>query len=224
MLVVISVIFAFSAFSAESNTLKAKISDIEGRPMVGAKLFVYDSSQVRRPADFISSLSDRDGLVQTVLPPGKYWVVARFKSDGKYGPLLPGDKHSGEPFEVDMTAGNAEAEFVVADIRELGQKKRANATEALRLKGRVTDTQGVPVAEAFVFANRAKELSEFPDFISAWTGVDGRYELFLSSDAKSYYLGASRRFPLRSQDEAIKLEAIERGKIDIAIDIDFTVE
>lgn len=224
MLVVVSVMYAFTAFSADSNTLKAKVTDIEGRPMVGAKLFIYDSAQVRRPADFISSLSERDGKVQTVLPPGKYWVVARFKSDGKYGPLLPGDKHSGEPFEVDMTTGSAEAEFIVADIRELGQKKRTSATEALRLKGRVTDAQGAPVTQAFVFANRLKELGEFPDFISAWTGADGRYELFLPSDAINYYLGASQRFPLRSPVESNKLRAIERGKIDIAIDIDFTVE
>ena len=120
--------------------------------MEGAKLFLYDSSNVRRPADFITSLSDRTGRVQIALPPGNYWIVARFKSDGKYGPLMPGDKHSGEPLEVDMKSGGSEVDFVVADIRELGQKKRAGATDALRLKGRVVDANGVPVAKVFVFA------------------------------------------------------------------------
>ena len=131
---------AFRSLRWRTHLLKARVSDIEGRPMEGAKLFLYDSSNVRRPADFISSLSDRAGQIQIVLPPGKYWVVARFKSDGKYGPLMPGDKHSGEPLEVDMTASGVEADFVVADIRELGQKKRASATDALRLKGRVIDS------------------------------------------------------------------------------------
>ena len=213
----------FPVFAIESHLLKAKVTDIEGRPMEGTKLFLYDSPNVRMPAQFISSLSDRAGQLQIVLPPGKYWVVARFKSDGKYGPLLPGDKHSGEPLEVDMTGSGFEADFVVANIRELGQKKRASATDALRLKGRVIDIQGAPVAQAVVFANSSKEFSELPDFISAWTGNDGQYEVYLPPGA-TYYVGASRQFPLKNQEEFFKPLVIDRGKIDIAIDISLTVE
>ena len=159
MLIVVCMLnWSFPAFAAETHLLKAKVSDIEGRPMEGAKLFLYDSPNVRRPADFISSLSDRTGQVQIALPPGKYWVVARFKSDGKYGPLMPGDKHSGEPLEVDMTAGGVEADFVVADIRELGQKKRAGATDALRLKGRVVDSQGAPLRRRYCICQQVERV------------------------------------------------------------------
>lgn len=214
---------AFPAFAEESHLLKAKVSDIENRPMEGAKLFIYDSSNVRRPADFISVLSDRGGHVQIILPPGKYWVIARFKSDGKYGPLMPGDKHSGEPLEVDVTGSVVEADFVVADIRELGQKKRASATDALRLKGRVIDAQGAPVAQALVYANRTKEFTDLPDFISAWTGNDGRYDLYLPPGV-TYYVAVSRQFPLKNQEVAFKPLVIESGKIDIAIDINLTVQ
>jgi hypothetical protein len=210
-------------FALETHLLKAKVSDIEGRPMDGAKLFIYDSSSVRRPADFISLLSDRNGQVQILLPPGKYWVVARFKADGKYGPLMPGDKHSGEPLEVDLNAGGTEADFVVADIRELGQKKRAGATDALRLKGRVVDAQGAPVAQAFVFANGSKEFRELPDYISAWTDADGRYEIYLPPGS-TYYVGASRQFPLKNREGSAKPVVVESGKIDIAIDINLTVQ
>jgi hypothetical protein len=203
--------------------LKAKISDIEGRSMAGAKLFLYDSPNVRRPADFISTLSDRVGLVQIILPPAKYWVVARFKTDGKYGPLMPGDKHSGEPLEVDVTSGVAEADFVVADIRELGQKKRATATDALRLKGHVFDMQGAPVVQAVVFAGRTKEFAELPDFISAWTGADGEYEIYLPPGA-TYYVAASRQFPPSNKEVFNKVLPVETAKIDIAKDINFTVE
>lgn len=215
--------FACTSIAAEPHQLKAKMSDIEGRPMEGAKLFLYDSPNVRRPADFISSLSDRDGLVQIVLPSGKYWAVARFKADGKYGPLLPGDKHSGDPLEIDMAASEVAAEFTIADILELGQKKRAAATEALRLKGRVIDTKGVPVANAYLFANRSLEFSELPDYISAWTGENGEYELFLPPGA-SYYIAASRQFPLKNKESGGKPLLFEPGKIDIAIDINFKVE
>ena len=224
MVMVVGLLTCGSPLSAaETHLLKSKVSDIEGRPMVGAKLFVYDSPNVRRPADFISSMSDRVGQVQIALPPGIYWVVARFKSDGKYGPLLPGDKHSGEPVEIDMTADGANADFVVADIRELGQKKRATATDALHLKGHVVDTHGAPVAQAVVFANRSKEFSELPDFVSAWTGADGGFEIYLPPGV-TYFVGASRQFPLQYQEGIVNHLVIERGKIDIAKDIKLTVE
>lgn len=224
LIVVIAIACATAAAAmAETYQLRGRVSDVEGRPMEGGKLFIYDSSSVRRPADFISPLSNGAGLTQIVLPSGKYWVIARFKSDGKYGPLMPGDKHSGEPLEVDLTAGNIEVDFVVADIRELGQKKRASATDALRLKGRIVDGHGVPVAQAFVFACIAKECRDLPDFISAWTGSDGRYELYLPPGA-AYYAGVSRQFPPSNIEPGAKLKAIENGKIDIAIDIDLTVE
>lgn len=206
-----------------THTLKAKMTDIEGRPLEGGKLFLYDSTNVRRPADFISSVSDRAGQIEIVLPPGKYWGVARFKADGKYGPLMPGDKHSGEPIEIDMTTGGSEADFVVADIRELGQKKRASATDALRIKGRILNSKGEPVADAFVFAGRSKEFAELPDFISAWSRDDGVYELYLPPGV-TYYAGVSRHFPLNNREGLSRQVVIEPGKIDIAIDIDLTVE
>jgi hypothetical protein len=211
------------AVAADSQILKVKVSDIEGRPMEGAKLFLYDSANVRRPADFISALSDRTGRMQIILPPGKYWGVARFKADGKYGPLLPGDKHSGEPIEVDLTLAGGDADFVVSDIRELGQKKRASSTDLLRLRGRALDAQGVPVAQVFVFANITREFGELPDFVSAWTGEDGRYELYLPPGNK-YYISASRQLPLKSQEERVKPVVVEPEKIDIAMDINLTVQ
>ena len=209
-------------FAIDTQILKAKVSDIDGRPLEGAKLFLYDSTNVRRPAQFISSLSDRAGRMQIVLPPGKYWVVARFKSDGTYGPLLPGDKHSGEPLEVDLSSSGLDVDFFVSDIREIGQKKRSSAAESWRLKGRVIDTHGAPVTGVFVFASITKEFNEFPDFISAWTGEDGRYELFLPQAGK-YLVGVSRHFPLKPQAGILKPFEIEFGKIDNARDIDLTV-
>lgn len=218
-------LFAFcaSVFAVDNQLLKARIIDIDGRPMEGAKLFLYDSSNVRRPADFISPVSDPAGNIQTVLPPGNYWVVARHKSDGKYGPLRPGDKHSGEPLEVDLTTSEVKVDFVVADIQELGQKKRANATDSIRVKGRVIDNKGAPVINAFVFADRTKEFKELPDYISAWTDKNGEYELYLPPGS-TYYAGASQQFPPRYQEVTLKKIVAGNGKIDIAIDIDLAVQ
>ena len=223
IVVFVKMMVAFQVFAVETQMLKAKVSDLEGRPLEGAKLFLYDSTNVRRPADFISTLSDRAGRMQIALPPGKYWAVARFKADGKYGPLLPGDKHSGEPFEVDLSLGGADADFVVSDIRELGQKKRTAATDALRLKGSVIDAQGLAVGHAFVYANTANEFTELPDFISAWTGDDGRFELYLPPTGR-YFVSVTRQFPLKIQVGTFKPIVVELGKIDIAKDINLTVQ
>jgi hypothetical protein len=214
---------AFTSFAVEMHQLKAKMSDIGGRPMEGAKLFIYDSPNVRRPADFISSLSDSAGQIQIILPPGKYWAVARFKADGKYGPLLPGDKHSGDPLEIDMTESEVASDFTIADIRELGQKKRAAATDALRLKGRIFDSKGAPVANAYLFANRSQEFSDLPDYVSAWTGESGEYELYLPPGAP-YYVTASRQFPMKNKENGGKPLLFEPAKIDIAKDLNFTVD
>ncbi|MDD2364839.1 MAG: carboxypeptidase regulatory-like domain-containing protein [Desulfuromonadaceae bacterium] len=213
----------FTSLAASSNLLKATVENLEGTPVKGAKLFLYDSPNVRRPADFISNLSDAEGRFQLVLPPVQYWAVARFKEDGKYGPLLPGDKHSGDPLVIDMTDGEVYADFVIADIRELAEKKRAAATDSLRLKGHILDAKGQPVANAYVYANRSKDFTEFPDFISSWSGDDGKYEIYLPAE-KIYFMSVSRSFPLLNKEPAGKQLVIEQGKIDIAIDIDFTVD
>lgn len=225
ILVALTCLLAFvsPASALETNPLKAKISDIEARPVEGAKLFLYDTPNVRRPADFISSLSDRSGLIQIPLSSGKYWAVARYKSDGKYGPLMPGDKHSGEPVEIDMTAGATEVDFVVADILELGQKKRASATDALKISGRVIDAQGEPVAQTFVFANVSEEFHELPGYISAWTANDGKYELYLPQGA-TYYVGVSRQLPLAKSVLIARPITVESGKIGVATIIDLTVQ
>jgi len=216
-------LFSGNAFAAETSPLRGKVLDVEGRPVEGAKLFIYDSSNTRRPADFISPLSNMDGRVQIVLPPGKYWAVARVKSDGKYGPLMPGDKHSGEPIEFEMEMGReTEASFTVADIREIGQKKRTNSADSVSLRGRVIDAQGKPVANAYVFAHSTKDVEYVPDYLSAWTDETGTYSLYIPSTG-TYFVGSSKQFPLPSKISVSREIVPEQGKSDIALDIQLIV-
>ena len=65
------------ALAEEKPVLKGKVSDREGKAVVGAMVFVYDSPYVKRSADFISAATDTDGLFRMVLPPGRDWLVAR---------------------------------------------------------------------------------------------------------------------------------------------------
>ncbi|ADI85664.1 carboxypeptidase regulatory-like domain-containing protein [Geobacter sulfurreducens] len=185
----------FLAGAADAAVLRGRVTDVDGKPMAGVKLFVYDSAHVRRPATFISPPSAGDGTTAVRVPPGTYWVVARLKLDESYGPLMPGDKHSGEPAVMDLTAdAEIEQDFTVADIRDLGRMRRPMVADFVKLAGRVLDGDGNPVANAFVFASATSDNSRMPDYISAWTGADGRYTLIVPAGHKQY-VGSSRRFP-----------------------------
>ncbi|RII26164.1 MAG: carboxypeptidase regulatory-like domain-containing protein [Geobacter sp.] len=214
---------SLNGFAAETSRLKGTVLDSEGRPAEGAKLFIYGSSNVKRQADFISPMSGSDGRMLITLPAGRYWAVARLKKDGNYGPLMPGDKHSGEPVEIDMEAGrDTEASFVVADIREVGQKKRADTANSVRLWGRVVDAQGNPVANAYVFANREKDVDYVPDYLSPWTDETGNYSLSIPATGR-YFVGSVRQFPLPSKITLTREVVPVPGKSDIALDLQLIV-
>jgi hypothetical protein len=60
------------------------------------------------------------------------------------------------------------------------------------LTGRVVNERGEPLLGVFAFANRGEGSLTVPDYISAWTGTDGRFTLFLPNGA--YFIGAAATF------------------------------
>lgn len=220
--VVILAIFCLVQLT-QAAVLKAKVQDIDGKPLEGAKIFLYESINVRKPADFISAQSDRNGQVVVTVPAGKYWSVARLKKDTLYGPLMPGDKHSGEPLEVDCTdKPETEIVFVVADIREVGMKKQTGTADTIKLWGRIVDKEGKPVEQAYVFAQSTKEVELIPEFLSAWSDENGNYQLYLPSRG-SFYVGSTNKFPPSFRFSELKVVATEAVKLDVATDIQLIV-
>ena len=217
----VSAFLIFSTASvAQTAVLKAMVRDIDGKAAEGVKIFLYESTNVRKPADFISAPSDKNGRVIIMVPSGTFWAVARLKIDALYGPLMPGDKHSGEPVEVECSdLSETDVEFVIADIREVGQKKRTSA-DTIKVWGRVIDKEGVPVANAYVFAHKTKEIDYVPEYLSAWTDEGGNYTLYLPAGG-SFYVGSARQFPPLSKLSARRELAPEAGKSDISVDIQF---
>ncbi len=217
-LIAIALFCSTGAF-ADGAVVKARIRDINGKPVAGVKVFLYESTNVRKPADFISTPSDEKGQTVINVPIAKYWAVARLKMGALYGPLMPGDKHSGEPVEIDCSdVASSETEFVVADILEVGQKKRTSNLDTVRVRGRVLDKDGNPLANAYVFANRTKEIEYVPEFISASTGMEGFFTLYLPSGGK-FFIGAARQFPPPTIPARLKELVPEPGKFDIATDV-----
>lgn len=146
----------------------------------------------------MSAASDGNGLYRVVMPPGKYWAVARLKMTEGYGPLMRGDKHSGEPVEIELSADReTDMDFVVADLKDALEagKIKAKASEGLvKISGRIIDEMGAPVPHAYAFASNNEKLPRIPDYLSAWVDHDGRYALYVPRG--TYYVGGAVSFPL----------------------------
>lgn len=178
----------------ENMLLTGRVLDVNARPVSGAEIFVYDSLTIRRPADFISARTAEDGRFRMTLPRRIFWAVARVRSGDKFGPLLPGDRHSGEPLPLEP--GDTEElrqDFTVVDIREAVRLKQKVRMDFLAVSGRIIDQSGKPVREAYVFASSGRTLREIPEYISAWSGENGDYTLYLPPGR--YFFGASKVFP-----------------------------
>jgi len=220
-LLALTFVFCHTDVFAESAALKASIRALNGKPVEGVKLFLYESTNVRKPADFISVQSDESGRTMINAPKGRYWAVARLKKDALYGPLMPGDKHSGEPVEIDLS-DNTEIEFIVADILEVGQKKRTNNLDTVRVRGRILDKDGKPVANAYAYAHGTKEIEYIPEYLSTWTDENGNYTLYLPSGG-SFYVGSALKFPPPPAPALFRGLSADTSKSDIVTDIQLIV-
>lgn len=183
-----------AAAAEEMAVLKGAVSDTENNAVEGAMVFVYDSTDVRRPADFISARTDKNGLFRLFVPPGKYWAVARLKKTEGYGPLMPGDRHSGEPAEFEAAyPGEVSLNFIVADLKEAIKAKVQTRERPSRIGGRIVDRDGTPITGAYAVAHRNEQITGIPDHLSASVDDDGQYTLYLPRG--TYYIGAALTFP-----------------------------
>jgi hypothetical protein len=180
--------------ASELFTLKGRVVDGDGKPVEGGEIFVYNTSQTRRPADFISPKSGRDGDYRTEIPAGRYWVVARVRSGAGYGPLAIGKRHSGEAREIEGDAGSEVVlDFIVADVREMARSQRKTGDDYRKVEGRILDREGKPVQGAYAFARGEKNKTGLPDFMSPKSDADGSYTLYLSPG--SFCLGGGVAYP-----------------------------
>ncbi len=177
-----------------SAMLTGKVSDASGLSVEGAMVFIYSSPAVRQSADFMSAPTEKDGIYRLLLPPGRYWAVARLKKSIGFGPLMPGDKHSGEPVEVDLAMEKeVTLDFTVVDLKEAMNLREKTREVAVRVTGRIVDGKGTPLAGVYAVAGRREKVSGVPEYLSAWSDADGRYTLYVTKG--KYHLGSAAAFP-----------------------------
>jgi hypothetical protein len=200
------ILFVASPCTAETQDveLQGRVIDIMTQPVAEAEVYLYDSKQVKRPADFISQKTKADGSYRLTVPPGVYWAVAILRQAGpSFGPLQVGDKHSGEPLILDLKNKNIkEMDFTVMDLRDAVRHSRKRSEELFEIQGRIIDTEEKPVAMAYVNADRSSQpATEIPQYLSAWTDIEGKYTIFLP--AGEFYLGAATLMPPSPEEELL---------------------
>ncbi len=174
--------------------ISGQITDLKGRPVEGGEVYVYGSPNTRRPADFISPKTGKDGQFKVVLQKGKFWVVARVRKGEPYGPLMPGDKHSGAPEEFELGAEtNITHNFIVADLKEMALQTRKTRQDFFTIQGQILKKDGTPLANRYVVAMRQKSSSRLPDFISGWTTSSGQYTFYILRGR--YWIATAAKFP-----------------------------
>lgn len=205
--------------TGELASLQGLIVDVDGRPVLGAEIYAYDSPNVKRPTDFVSNRTAADGAYRLQLPVGSYWLVAVYRHQGgRFGPLAIDDKHSGDPMAVDLTnRRQLTLDFTVADLREAARRHQRKSADLVRVDGRIVDQEDRPLPMAYVVADRRAEIGGMPRYISAWTDSTGRYSLYLP--AGTFYLGAAIGFPPESGYTLSKELVVKEDMtgVDIAI-------
>jgi len=220
----LSLLVATAGYGADDTfNLQGVVSTLSGEPVQGAEIYLYSSSNTRRPADFISPKSGMTGAYRLVLPRATYWGVARIKKGERFGPLQPGDKHSGEPVKIEPDAEKSVTlNFTIADMQELAQRREKGRDELLiEVSGTVT-SHDTGVAGAYVFAKTGRISATLPEYFSAWTDAAGGFRLKLP--VGSYLLGCDKIFPpIKNNSNYTEIELIE-GKLPVAINLQLPVE
>jgi hypothetical protein len=185
-------------YAAENFVFRGQVVDTANKPVGGAEVYVFDSANVKRPADFISNRTGGDGYFQVELPPGHYWSMAIMRVSGaSFGPLGKDDKHSGEPVEIDSAGKNEfSKDFTVMDLREAARANQKRSETVIKISGRILNEDGLPVEMAYVLADQQRKFGDMPQYLSTWTEADGVYVIFLPKG--EIFIGASTDFPPKS--------------------------
>lgn len=207
---------------ADEITLSGTISTLAGEPVAGAEVYLYAGSNTRKPADFISPKSSPAGTYRMSVPRANYLAIARVKKGERYGPLMPGDRHSGEPVKiVPDEEAQITQDFVVADMQELAQRREKEREELAEVTGTILTATPASVP-LYVYARTAQTTVALPDYFSAWADAEGHYSLRLPPGR--YFLGTATEFPPTPTTVPLREVVVTAGKLPVAIDLHYPLQ
>lgn len=203
--------------TAPRSGLRGEIS-FQDAPLERAYLYVYREADkgFKGPGYLIQPVEK--GRFRVNLPPGKYWLLARKRvRGGQFGPIETGDYfnyYPGNP--VTVSAGQVR-EVRIETITRLSMLEDDPNAPFSGVRGRLVDAAGKPAARLHVFAYRQAEMTGTPDYFSAPSGPDGRFELSLP-DAGPFYLLARQEFGGPAEEN--ELYGRYGGAVPLAVRID----
>jgi hypothetical protein len=211
-----------AVMAGEHIVISGTITSITGEPVAGAEVYLYAAENTRKPADYISPKSGQDGVYRITAPKARYKAIARIKKGERYGPLMPGDRHSGEPVNIIPDEENElTLDFTVADMQELAQRREKELEELAQISGKVS-SPGKRIQSVYVYARKEAISASLPEYFSGWAGTDGRYSLKLPPGR--YFLGVATEFPPVDTTAELKEVTISLGKLPVAIDLQLPLQ
>jgi hypothetical protein len=184
---------------ADADTGLGGTLTVGGEPVAYAFVYIYteDAGGLIGPSYGEAVQADGEGRFQVDLPAGRYFLVARSRTDGsRSGELTPGDlngTYSGNPVEVARGERIKLDSFPMQPINARVQAERQAAGTFVptdtALTGLVADSNGEPVDGVYVFAYLDSRMVGKPVYISAPSDEDGQFQLYLG-DGGTYFIGA----------------------------------
>jgi len=181
-----------------------QVVDEDGSPLPGGVVSFFNAengvapllADVHRIPDVVGRM-DPDGRFSLKLKPGSYYMGALIITDPKRG---PGPPRPGEKFYYARNDKGDLREIAIGtgEEKDFGQVVVAlpdtfpAAKNLVTVQGRLLmDKEGIPFAGGVVLV-KTDINNQRPDFISARTDEEGRYEIKLPADTPYFLLGRER--------------------------------
>jgi len=180
---------------ASSASVSSGVHGVVTAPVEGVYIFVYEKgADPHGPPYTMSEASASDGSFNINLPDGDYTIVARKHKNGLPGsPLDEGDQKS-ETISATVKGGKLTTETLLIkpksdDVKFFDASPKSDTS----LSGKVLDSDGNPRMGFRIHVYTYAQMSERPKYVSAATGPDGKFVVYLPKGG-TYYLSARDHF------------------------------